>query len=114
MADEEYPLINCAFTSEESLYLAYMPFVKGGGLFIRSKQDYSLGSILNVSIKLLDESEAFEVDVKVIWITPKGAQGSKPSGIGVQFISENSRLLSNKIETYLAGLLKSSRVTDTI
>ncbi|WP_082650837.1 PilZ domain-containing protein [Legionella steigerwaltii] len=106
--------INCSFLSESTLYAAYMPFVKGGGLFIRTKTNYLFGSVVKLSIKLMDEDELYVVDGKVIWITPKGAQGNKVPGVGVQFIDENSRNLCNKIETYLAGMLKSSQLTDTI
>lgn len=106
--------INCSFPNELALYAAYMPFVKGGGLFIRSNTKYLFGSIVKLLIKLMDEDELYVVDAKVVWITPKGAQGNKVPGIGVQFVGENSRYLCNKIETYLAGMLKSSQLTDTI
>ncbi len=106
--------INCSFHTESELYAAYMPFVKGGGLFIRTNTNYLFGSVVNLFIKLMDEDELYAVDGKVVWITPKGAQGNKVPGIGVQFIGENSRYLCNKIETYLAGMLKSSQLTDTI
>ncbi|STY29445.1 type 4 fimbrial biogenesis protein PilZ [Legionella wadsworthii] len=106
--------INCSFPNELALYAAYMPFVKGGGLFIRSNTKYLFGSIVKLLIKLMDEDELYVVDGKVVWITPKGAQGNKVPGIGVQFVGENSRYLCNKIETYLAGMLKSSQLTDTI
>ena len=108
------PLINCSFSSEASLYLAYMPFVKGGGIFVRSSHLFPLGEEITLSVTLLNEHEPYLVDGKVAWITPKGAQGNKPTGIGVQFSGENSRHLSNKIETYLAGMLKSTQLTDTI
>ena len=112
--NDKVPLINCVFSNEESLYLAYMPFVKGGGLFIRNKNSYQLGSQVNLSVQLLNEPESYMLTGNVVWITPKGAQGSKPPGIGVQFTDENSRYFCNKIETYLAGMLKSTQMTDTI
>lgn len=113
MAEKPH-LINCSFTSEASLYLAYMPFVKGGGLFIRTIHVYPLGDEIKLSVKLVNEHEPYLVDGRVVWITPKGAQANKPPGIGVQFVGDKSRYLCNKIETYLAGMLKSSQITDTI
>lgn len=110
----EKHLFNCSLTSEASLYLAYMPYVKGGGIFIRTHQTHYLGEDVTLSLKLLDEDEPYLLEGKVIWITPKGAQGNKPPGIGVQFLGDNSRYLCNKIETYLAGMLKSTQLTDTI
>ena len=108
------PLINCSFSTESLLYLAYMPFIKGGGIFIRSNHFLPLEEKVSLSIILLDEHDPYLIDGSVVWITPKDAQGNKPPGFGVQFSGENSRHLCNKIETYLAGMLKSSQLTDTI
>jgi type IV pilus assembly protein PilZ len=104
----------CSFPTEASLYLAYMPFIKGSGLFIRTNPAFSLGDPVELTITLLTEPETYTVTGKVVWITPKGAQGGKPPGIGVQFDGQGSRNLCNKIETYLAGMLKSAHPTDTI
>lgn len=106
--------ISCAFNSELSLYLAYMPFIRGGGLFIRTNPLFSLGAPIELSISLMNEQDIYSIKGKVVWITPKGAQGGKPPGIGVQFDDSNSRSLCNKIETYLVGMLKSMQLTDTI
>lgn len=114
MAEKEIPTEHCAFSSENTLYLAYMPFIKNGGLFVRTKSNYSLGQQLILSIKLFNELEHYVVEGIVIWITPRGAQNNKQPGVGVQFVSENSRYVSNKIDTYLAGMLKSTQLTDTI
>ncbi len=106
--------ITCVFANEEGLYLAYMPFIKDGGLFIRTKNPHALGGQVSLSVQLMDETENYLIEGRVIWITPKGAQGNKPAGMGVQFTGENSRALCNKIETYLAGMLKSTQMTDTM
>ncbi|WP_133127099.1 PilZ domain-containing protein [Legionella nagasakiensis] len=112
--NDELPLLGCVYKDETALYQAYMSFVQGGGLFIRTTQDFQLGNKVNLSIQLPNEEENYLVEGKVVWLTPKGAGGNKPIGIGIQFTSENGRLLSNKIETYLAGMLKSTQMTDTI
>lgn len=114
MAEDDVKLIKCSFLDEQSLYLAYMPFVKGGGLFIRTKQTYALGSKVNLSVQIVDETEDFLIEGKVVWLTPRGAQRNKPAGIGVQLLGDNGLRLANKIETHLAGMLKSTQVTDTI
>ena len=111
---EELRNISCVYSTEAALYLAYMPFIKGGGLFIRTNPNFVLGAGVQLTITLFKEPEPFIVPAKVVWITPKGAQGNKPPGIGVQFEGPNSRSLCNKIETYLAGMLKSTQLTDTI
>ena len=106
--------INATFRTEEELYRAYMPFVTGGGLFIRTKTVYDIGTAVHLTVQLLDAPEVFETEGQVVWITPKGAQGNKPAGVGVQFVGENSRMICHAIETHLAGLLKSTQNTDTI
>jgi type IV pilus assembly protein PilZ len=106
--------INCVFDNLSSLYAAYMPFVKGGGLFIRTQQHYELGTELSLVVNLMNEDEVYCVDAKVVWITPIEAQASRFPGIGVQFINDHGGDLSSKIEIYLAEMLKSQQVTDTI
>jgi type IV pilus assembly protein PilZ len=112
--EEEIPLIKCHFKDEQSLFKAYMPFVEGGGIFIATKDDYKLGDTIALEIKLLDDHELQEVEGKVVWITPKGAQGGKPQGVGLQLCSDNTRYLCNKIETYLAGMLNSANMSNTM
>jgi len=106
--------LNCVFSSETALYLSYMPYIKSGGLFIRTMDAYELGDSVQLSIQLLSDADPYLIEGKVVWVTPRGAQGNKLAGIGVQFLGEDSRILCNKIETYLAGMLKSTHMTDTI
>ena len=106
--------ISCVFHNENALFLSFMPFVKDGGLFVHTKNGYGLGDSVTLSITLFDEPEVNIVEGKVIWVTPKGAQGNKPAGIGVQFTSQNKRQVCNKIEKYLTGKLKSVHSTDTM
>lgn len=106
--------ISCTFPTETTLYMAYMPFLSGGGLFVCTNQILPLGTVVQLSVNLLNEPEVNLVGVKVAWVTPRGAQGNKPAGLGFQFISANSADLKNKIETLLAGMLKSTQMTYTM
>ena len=65
-------------------------------------------------LTLTDSKEKLPVAGRIIWITPKGAQGNKTSGIGVQFSELDNGATRNKIETQLAGALKSDRQTHTM
>ncbi|KTD20628.1 PilZ domain-containing protein [Legionella londiniensis] len=112
--NEQLPVLVCSYSDEESLYRAYMSFVANGGLFVRTKQDYPLGAQVKLSVRLFNEPDIHMVAGKVVWVTPKGAQGNKPSGVGVQFVDDDGRYLGNKIESYLAGSLKSTKFTDTL
>ena len=66
-----------------------------------------------LDVILMEEPEKLPVAGKVVWITPRGAQGNRPAGIGVQF-NEDAIAARNKIETYLTGALKSDRQTHTL
>jgi len=108
-------ILSATITDKTALYEAYMPFVQNGGLFIPTKKSYSLGNEVFVLLSLMDESEKIPFAGKVVWITPKGAQGNRLAGIGVQFNDDpNGKVVRNKIEAYLAGTLKSERPTHTM
>lgn len=113
MMDSE-PSIHSAFTHEMLLYRAYMPHVKGGGLFIRTRQVFEFGSHVQLGVQLLNEPESYWVQGLVIWVTPEDAQSNKPAGIGIQFLGEKARQLREKIETYLSGMINSNEITDTV
>jgi type IV pilus assembly protein PilZ len=82
-------------------------------LFIPTNKQYQLGEEVFMLLKLMEEPEKIPVAGKVIWVTPKGAQGNKVSGIGVQFTGDDT-MAKNKVETYLAGALSSDRLTHTM
>ena len=99
---------------KSALYAAYMPFIKNGGLFIPTPKPYRLGDEVFMLLTLMDEKEKLPVAGRIVWITPKGAQGQRSAGIGVQFSELDKGQTRNKIETYLAAALKSERQTHTM
>ena len=108
-------ILSLTIKDKGALYAAYMPFVKNGGLFIPTNKDYKLGDEVFMLLKLMDETEKLPIVGKVIWMTPKGAQGNRVAGIGVQFASDqDGEAARKKIETYLGGALKSDRPTHTM
>ncbi|MEW6354503.1 MAG: PilZ domain-containing protein [Pseudomonadota bacterium] len=113
-APQRQGILSVAFKDKGALYSAYMPFVKNGGLFIASNKTYQLGDEVFLLVTLLDEPEKFPIAGRVIWITPKGAQGNRLAGIGIQFSELDGGAARNKIETYLAGMLQAERDTHTM
>src|SRR5678815_5711746 len=65
-----------------ALYAAYMPFLKGGGIFIPTSRPYSLGDEVFMLLSLMDDPNRIAVQGKVVWITPEGVQGNRTQGIG--------------------------------
>ena len=106
-------ILSLTIKDKAVLYAAYMPFIKNGGLFIPTNKAYKIGDEVFMLLNLMEEVEKIPVAGKVIWITPKGAQGNRAAGIGVQFSDQDNTALQ-KIETYLAGSLESDRPTHTM
>lgn len=107
-------ILSLTIKDKSALYAAYMPFVKNGGLFIPTNKSYQLGSEVFMLLTLMEEKEKLPVAGKVVWVTPTGAQGNRTAGIGVQFSAQDGGTIRDKIETYLAGALKSDRPTHTM
>ncbi len=91
-----------------------MPFVNNGGLFIPTKSGYQLGDEVFMLLNLMGEEEKIPVAGRVIWVTPKGAQGQRTAGIGVQFSEQDRGNTQKKIEAYLAGALGGDKQTHTM
>lgn len=107
-------ILSLTIKDKNALYAAYMQFVKNGGLFIPTNKKYRLGDEVFMLLTLMEETERIPVAGKIIWVTPIGAEGNRAAGIGVQFSDQDGGVARNKIETYLAGALKSDRPTHTM
>src|SRR6202163_4512154 len=73
-----------------ALYAAYMPFLKGGGIFIPTSRSYQLGEEVFMLLSLMDDPQRIAVQGKVVWVTPEGVQGNRTQGIGVQFTPDDT------------------------
>ncbi len=116
MSDEDEKLImpkggilTLTIKDKDALYSAYMPYVIGGGIFIPTIKKYELGDEVFLLLKIMESNEKIPVPGRVIWITPEGSQSGGMAGIGVQFDNKEGASVRNKIETLLAGALKSER-----
>ncbi len=108
-------VLSLSIKEKPALYAAYMPFIKGGGIFIPTNKAYRLGDEVFMLLTLMDDPNKLPVAGKVAWITPAEAQGNKSQGIGVQFSDNESGISArNKIEGLLGGNLSSTRPTHTM
>lgn len=107
-------ILSLAIKEKAALYAAYMPFIQGGGLFIPTAKSFKIGEEVFMLLSLVDDPVKLRVMGYVVWVTPT-SQAGKPQGIGVQFSAKDGGVeAKNKIETLLAGALKSSRPTHTL
>ena len=106
-------ILSLTIKDKAVLYAAYMPFLEHGGLFVPTNKEYKIGDEVFMLLNLMDEPDKIPIAGKVVWITPKGAQGNRTAGIGVQFSEEDAQA-NAKIENHLAGSLESDRPTHTM
>ncbi len=114
MAAPKQGILSLTIRDKSALYAAYMPFVKNGGLFIPTAKSYQLGDEVFMLLTLMEDKEKMPIAGRIVWITPKGAQGNRTAGIGVQFSELDKGQTKSKIENYLAAALKSERQTHTM
>jgi len=107
-------VLSLAIKEKAALYAAYMPYIKGGGLFIPTGKHYNIGDEVFMLLSLLEDPVKLKVVGHVVWITTV-AQANRPQGIGVQFSEKDGgQEARNKIEGLLGGALKSARPTHTM
>ena len=107
-------ILTLTIKDKSALYVAYLPFIKTGGLFIPTNKPYSLGDEVFILLTLMDSTERLPVAGRIVWVTPRGAQGKRAAGIGVQFSEQDNGETQRKIETHLAGALGAERPTHTM
>ena len=108
-------VLSLAVKEKSALYAAYMPFLANGGIFVPTSRSHALGDEIYLILSLMDDTSKYPIAGKVVWVTPAGAQGSRPAGIGVQFPeTPEGEAVRGKIETLLAGQLGADRGTYTM
>ena len=108
-------ILSLAVKDKAALYNAYMPFVKGGGIFVPTPKRYFLGDEVFLLLTLPESSDRLPVAGKVVWVTPAGAQGNRAAGIGVQFAeTSEGEAIKNRIAIMLAGSLSGEKPTHTM
>ncbi|TKB45893.1 PilZ domain-containing protein [Thalassotalea mangrovi] len=105
--------ITLQFANEKELYLSYMPFLKQGGLFIKTEQAFELGDEISLQVLLPGQEEHVTLTTQVCWITPHGAHNGTETGVGVAFLNDEFNV-RNQIESSLGRMLNSKEPTYTM
>ena len=101
--------------SKAALYAAWVPLLKGGGIFIPSTRSHSLGEEILILLTLLDDPNKIPLQGVVAWINPAHTTGNRPQGIGVQLAdSEVGRELRKKVECLLPRSQQTTRHSHTL
>lgn len=107
-------VLSLAIKEKAALYAAYMPFIKGGGLFIPTNKPFKVGEEVFMLLSLIEDPEKLKVVGQVVWVST-ATQANRPQGVGVQFSEKDGgREAKKKIEDILGLAIKSSRATHTM
>lgn len=106
-------MISHALCDREALFLAYMPFLINGGIFVPGHRDCELGDDVFLLLGLPEDDHRYPVAGKIVWITPPNS--NRIEGIGVHFPADETGVrLRRRIEGALGTLLGSDRPTHTL
>ena len=104
--------LELALEDKSALRQAYMPFLRNGGVFVRTRVPFELGDEVSVTIRLFDADGPVAVKGKVVWVTPNRAQGKRAAGVGVQF--EAQETCGAHFEELLGGISGGDEPTHTL
>ncbi|MBK8508904.1 MAG: PilZ domain-containing protein [Candidatus Competibacteraceae bacterium] len=107
-------VISLAIKDKAMLHASYMPFIKGGGIFISTEKSFELGDEVFLLLTLLEDPERFAITGKVIWINYRTTPGGRQMGVGIQFAGIEGANLQKKIDALLAGYPRVDQTTNTM
>lgn len=107
-------VLSVSIKEKETLYSAYMPFIKDGGIFLPTDIAFNLGDEVLILMTIPGESVPSQLLGIVVWLTQNEQRGL-PKGAGFRFVKEEGgAAISRKIESMLAGALQLNKPTFTI
>ena len=96
-----------------TLLSAYLPSLERGGIFVPTRERYTLDQEVLLLLTLPGDEERYPVTGQVVWVSPPGVTGRRVPGIGLHFRDEDQGV-RNHIETLLAGQLDKGAPTYTL
>ena len=91
--------------NKASLHATYMPFLKGGGLFVPTHDDYHFGDDVIVVTSIIYLDKKIAIPGKVVWIAPKSVANNQ-QGVGIRFFGATQVKIKLAIESILGELAK--------
>ncbi|MCK5902099.1 MAG: PilZ domain-containing protein [Cocleimonas sp.] len=103
--DQKQNILPLIINNKTFLHTAYMPFLKGGGLFVPTDNDYHFGDEVIVVTSIAYLGKKIAIPGKVVWIAAKSRANSQ-QGVGVQFSGPTKMKIKLAIESILGDLAK--------
>ena len=102
-AQVQRTILKLTLNDVAALHSSYMPFVRGGAIFVPTKSDvYSFGDEIIVSMHLKSTDKKLAIPGKVMWIAPESCERGT-EGLGIQFIGTTKAKVKLIIETMLGN-----------
>ena len=96
-------LLSLKLRDDAALHSSYMPFIRGGAIFVPSKNtDLSFGDEVVVSMHLESTNKKLAIPGKVVWIAPESCERGT-QGLGIQFAGTTKAKVKLIIETMLGN-----------
>ena len=87
-------LISVDYADSERVFKDYIQDISAGGVFIKTRESFSMGEEIVLSMSLSGEGNAFKIPAEVV--------RKAPDGIGVRF-KMTSQVQQAIIESFVAG-----------
>jgi len=96
-------LLSLKLRDDAALHSSYMPFIRGGAIFVPSKNtDVNFGDEVVVSMHLESTNKKLAIPGKVVWIAPESCERGT-QGLGIQFAGTTKAKVKLIIETMLGN-----------
>lgn len=98
--------LSMAISDKSALHACYMPFIKDGGIFVPTAEQFALHQEVILQLRLIAEGKKLLIHGRVVWISSgMGQRGTSP-GVGIQFGGDHRLRVKQFIEELLGDLLK--------
>jgi len=96
-------LLNLVLRDDAALHSSYMPFIRGGAIFVpTNSENYIFGEDVVVSMHLQSTNKKLAIPGQVVWIAPKTCERGE-EGLGIQFAGTTKAKVKLIIETMLGN-----------
>lgn len=96
-------LLSLVLKDDAALHSSYMPFIRGGAIFVPTKESSLVfGDEVVVSMQLQSSNKKLAIPGKVVWIAPESCERGT-QGLGIQFAGTTKAKVKLIIETMLGN-----------
>ncbi len=100
----ERTILKLPLNDVAALHSSFMPFVRGGAIFVPTKDTdiYKFGDEIIISMHLKSTDKKLAIPGKVMWIAPQSCERGT-QGLGIQFMGTTKAKVKLIIETMLGN-----------